>query len=68
MAETVFTQEQWAKFVSGPLFRKKQHYHVRSSEGDACRECGRDLRDDIHIRGEVKLEDFTNGDAARKVE
>lgn len=36
------------------LEAKFQHYHVNNGDGtDACRECGFDLRDRVHIRAAI---------------
>ncbi len=31
-------------------FKTSRHFHVNNSENDTCKECGKDLRDEIHFR------------------
>ncbi len=40
--------------LTEPIKKQARHTHVNNGTDDACKECGKDLRDEIHLRvGEV---------------
>lgn len=40
--------------LSDPIRQEAKHIHVNNGVNDNCKECGRDLRDEIHMRAPWK--------------
>ncbi len=41
---------EFFKALSGQSKELARHVHVNNGVNDACKECGKDLRDEIHLR------------------